>query len=90
MGALWTFLRSLLENSEAKDDIPSVNLKIVIEPGEDGYYVAHCPALKSCWSQGKTREEALKNIREAIDLYLELSPSELTSTKERQVVEMTI
>ncbi len=90
LGALWTFLRSLLENSEAKDDIPSVNLKIVIEPGEDGYYVAHCPALKSCWSQGKTREEALKNIREAIDLYLELSPSELTSTKERQVVEMTI
>jgi predicted RNase H-like HicB family nuclease len=58
-----------------------VNLKVVIEPGEDGYYVAHCPALKSCWSQGKTREEALKNVREAIDLYLEPSPSELTSTK---------
>jgi predicted RNase H-like HicB family nuclease len=85
-----TFLRSLLENHEAKDDIPIVNLKIVIEPGEDGYFVAHCPALKSCWSQGKTREEALQNVRKAIDLHLEPSPSELTSTKEREVVELTI
>jgi predicted RNase H-like HicB family nuclease len=71
-------------------EIPPVNLKIVIEPGEDGCFVAHCPALKSCWSQGKTREEALKNIREAIDLYLEPSPTELTSTMEREVVELTI
>jgi predicted RNase H-like HicB family nuclease len=82
--------QSLLENSEQKEDIPSVTLKIVIEPGEDGYYVAHCPALKSCWSQGKTREEALKNVREAIDLFLEPSPSELTSSNEREVVELTI
>ena len=49
-------------------------LKVVIEPGEDGFIVAHCPALKSCWSQGKTREEALRNIREAIELYLEPDP----------------
>ena len=81
---------SLLENWEPKDQILLVNLKIVIEPGEDGYFVAHCPALKSCWSQGKTREEALKNVREANDLYLEPSPSELTANKEREVVEMTI
>jgi predicted RNase H-like HicB family nuclease len=68
------FPKSLLENNQPKEEIPSVNLKIVIEPGEDGYYVAHCPALKSCWSQGKTREEALQNLREAIDLYLEPAP----------------
>ena len=48
-----------------------MNIIIVIEPGEDGYMVVHVPALKSCWSQGKTREEALENIREAIDLYIE-------------------
>jgi predicted RNase H-like HicB family nuclease len=47
-----------------------MTIRIVIEPGEDGYIVAHVPALKSCWSQGKTREEALENIREAIGLYL--------------------
>ncbi|HEV7923921.1 MAG TPA: type II toxin-antitoxin system HicB family antitoxin [Verrucomicrobiae bacterium] len=67
-----------------------MNLKIVIEKGEDGYFVAHCPSLKSCWSQGKTREEALKNVREAIDLYLEPSPSDLIENKKREVVELTI
>ena len=48
-----------------------MNLKVIVERGEDGYFVAHCPSLKSCWSQEKTREESLKNIREAIELYLE-------------------
>ncbi len=55
-----------------------MKLKVVIEQGEDGYFVAHCPSLKSCWSQGRTRAQALKNIREAIDLYLDPAPSELT------------
>jgi predicted RNase H-like HicB family nuclease len=80
----------LLENLEPKGEDSLVNLKIVIEPGEDGYFVAHCPSLKSCWSQGKTREEALKNVREAIDLYLEPSPSDLTANTKREVVELTI
>ena len=39
-----------------------MNVKVVVELGEDGYYVAHCPSLKSCWSQGKTREEAIANV----------------------------
>jgi len=47
-----------------------MDLSIVLERGEDGMFVAHCPALKSCWSQGRTREEALRNIREAVELYL--------------------
>lgn len=64
-----------------------MNIKIVIEPGEDGYVVAHVPALKSCWSQGKTREEALTNIREAIDLYLEPEPEEI---RDREVVELSV
>ena len=67
-----------------------MNLKIIVEPGEDGYFVAHCPSLKSCWSQGKTREQALKNIREAIDLYLEPEPSELIQNDKREVVELTL
>ena len=48
-----------------------MNLKVVIEKGEDGYYVASVPALKGCWSQGKTCNEGLKNVREAVELYLE-------------------
>jgi predicted RNase H-like HicB family nuclease len=43
-----------------------MNLKAVIEPGEDGYFVAHCPSLKSCWSQGKTRDEALKTFEKPL------------------------
>lgn len=67
-----------------------MTLKVVIEKGEDGYYVVHCPSLKSCWSQGRTRDEALQNIREAIDLYLEPSPEELETNKGQEVVDLAV
>ena len=44
--------------------------QVVIYPGEDGYWVSECPSLPGCVSQGKTRKEAIKNIREAIDGYI--------------------
>ncbi len=50
--------------------------KVILYPGEDGYWVAQCPSLPPCISQGKTREEALANIKEAIQLYLEQLHSE--------------
>lgn len=65
-----------------------MNIKVVVEHGEDGYYVAHCPALKSCWSQGKTRDEAVRNVREAIALYLEPSPKDLAG-KKQEIVEVS-
>jgi len=40
--------------------------QVVIYPGEDGYWVAECPSLPGCISQGTTKEEAIVNIREAI------------------------
>ena len=43
----------------------------LIYRGEDGYWVAECPSLPGCISQGQTREEAIKNIREAIALTIE-------------------
>jgi len=67
-----------------------MNIKVVVEQGEDGYFVAHVPALRSCWSQGKTREEALANIREAIGLYLEPDPGEVVEDEQREVVELTV
>lgn len=39
--------------------------------GEDGFYIVQCPALPGCFTQGKTLDEALKNIREAISLCLD-------------------
>jgi len=44
---------------------------VVLRPGEDGWIVAECPVLVGCISQGRTREEALTNIREAISLCLD-------------------
>lgn len=60
-----------------------MKIKVVVEKGEDGYFVAHCPSLKSCWSQGRTEEEALKNIREAIELYLEFDEAVMEDNKHK-------
>ncbi|BAZ22863.1 hypothetical protein NIES4073_37510 [Kalymmatonema gypsitolerans NIES-4073] len=46
--------------------------KVLLYPGEDGYFVVEVPSLPGCISQGKTREEALANIEEAIALYIEV------------------
>ncbi len=44
--------------------------QVVIYPGEDGFWVAECPSLPGCISQGKTKEEAVANIKEAICGYI--------------------
>ncbi len=44
---------------------------VIIEKGEQGGFVATCPALKGCVSQGRTRRQTLKNIKEAIEVYVE-------------------
>jgi predicted RNase H-like HicB family nuclease len=46
--------------------------QVLIYPGEDGYFVAEVPSLPGCISQGKTREEAVSNIKEAIGLYIDV------------------
>lgn len=52
--------------------LPSpMTLHILLEPSDEGGFTATVPALPGCISEGNTREEALANIREAIDLYLE-------------------
>lgn len=49
----------------------SMKYRIILEQDEDGVFVAECPSLPGCVSQGKTRKEALKNIKDAITGYLE-------------------
>ncbi len=44
--------------------------QIILYPGEDGYWVVECPSLPGCLSQGKTKEEAIRNIKEAIEGYI--------------------
>ncbi len=47
-----------------------MRLRVVIEQDEEGVFVAECPALPGCVSQGATREEALQNIKDAMQGYL--------------------
>ena len=46
-----------------------MKLRVLIEKDEDGFFIAECPTLPGCISQGETREEAIKNIKEAIDVF---------------------
>ncbi|MGD0655165.1 MAG: type II toxin-antitoxin system HicB family antitoxin [Thermoguttaceae bacterium] len=62
--------------------------KVVISKNEDGYTV-HCPALRGCWSQGETEEEALENIRSAIEEYL-AAVEEITFGEQVREVEVVV
>ena len=53
-----------------------MKLKVVLEPNEDGGFTVYAPVLPGCVSEGETRDEALANIREAIELYFEPVPDE--------------
>lgn len=44
--------------------------QVVVYPGDDGYWVAECPSLSGCISQGKTKQEAIANVKEAIEGYV--------------------
>jgi predicted RNase H-like HicB family nuclease len=70
------------------------SFKVVLEPNEHGGYTVYVPILQGCISEGDTREEALTNIKEAIELYIEslrddgeTIPSE--ESMEEAVVEVT-
>src|SRR5213596_1826367 len=63
----------------------------VLDRDEDGVWVAECPSIPGCVSQGKTREEALKNIKEAITLCLEVRAERgMPLTVEVQQVEVSV
>jgi len=62
-----------------------------LERDEDGVWIAECPSIPGCVSQGRTREEAVANIREAISLCLEVRAERgLPLTVETQQVEVTV
>ena len=54
----------------------SPTLPLFIEKDEDGFYIVECPLLEGCYAQGKTIDEALKNIREVIELILKEKKSQ--------------
>lgn len=60
---------------------------IIVEKDEDGFYVVECPLFRGCYSQGKTLDEALENIREVIEICLEEKENQeiLKSYKPREL-----
>lgn len=67
-----------------------MKLKVILEPSEEGGYTALAPSLPGCISEGDTREEALKNIREAIYLYLEDVEDDLSFLPQAEQVEVAV
>lgn len=65
-----------------------MKLQIVLEPSDEGGYTAVVPSLPGCVSEGDTREEALANIREAIELYLE--PADEDVPRGAEIAELVV
>ena len=67
-----------------------MKFKIVLEKGLDGFIVVSCPALKGLHSQAKTKTEALKNIKEAILLYLEPNPKDVRPSSHHEILTLSV
>lgn len=67
-----------------------VKIKVILEPQEEGGYTVYAPSLPGCISEGDSKEEAIRNITEAIELYLEADESEVQPSKSKEIVEVTI
>ena len=66
-----------------------MRFKVVLEPSDEGGFTVYVPALPGCLSQGKTREEAIANIKEAIEGWLEVMESR-SQTSATQLIEVTV
>lgn len=67
-----------------------MKLTIALEASPEGGFTAIVPALPGCISEGRTREEALANIREAIELYLEPVEDDTTPSPEAERMELVL
>ncbi len=67
-----------------------MKIKIVLEPAEEGGYTVYVPSLPGCISEGDTFEEAAKNIKEAIELYLEPDEDALFEYQGVQTAEVVV
>lgn len=67
-----------------------MKLQVVLEPSGDGGFTVHVPSLPGCISEGDTREEALANIQEAIELYLEPVQDDDPFSSDAEIVELAV
>ncbi len=67
-----------------------MNLKIVFERSDEGGYTVYVPSLPGCISEGDTKKEAMNNIKEAIDLYLEPVEDDLPVGLDAEIMEIAV
>jgi len=67
-----------------------MKLRIVLKPSEDGGFTVFVPTLPGCISEGESKEEALQNIREAIELYLEPVEDDLALSPDAEQIELAV
>ena len=67
-----------------------MKLKIVLEPSEDGGYTAYVPILPGCISEGDTPDDAMANIREAVELYIEPVDDDLAGREGLEVHDLVV
>jgi predicted RNase H-like HicB family nuclease len=67
-----------------------MKIKIILEPSEEGGYTVIVPLLPGCISEGESREEAIRNIREAIELYLEPVEDDQTFSSNAELMELAV
>ena len=67
-----------------------MKIRVVLEPSEEGGYTVYVPSLPGCISEGDTEEEALKNIKEAIELYLEPVDDDMFLTESRIIKDIAV
>ena len=67
-----------------------MKIKIYLEPSEEGGYTVIVPSLPGCISEGNTKEEAIRNIKEAIELYLEPVDDDIVINQDMEELELAI
>ncbi len=67
-----------------------MKFRVILEPSEEEGFTVVVPSLPGCVSEGNTREEALKNIREAIELYLEPVEDDLSFSPDAEQTEIAL
>ena len=82
-------LRATVNYINSKTIMQRMEIKVVLEKQEEGGYTVYVPSLPGCISQGDSKEDALKNIREAIELYLEAEDNE-TLVYEGEIAKVSV
>ena len=67
-----------------------MRLKVVLEPSDEGGYTAYVPSLPGCITEGETVEEAMANVREAVELYLEPVDDDLVVAAGTEIQELVV